>query len=120
MPTDRTGSARDDAPPPSSSSWQAVLTGLRGLAHQLGIEVRIEAFELKMAGKGGLCRLRGRRIILVDEKLGVVEQVGVVGEALGRVVPEGAAVPLDLLPYLRTGHRKVLPLLRPRPLARGR
>ncbi len=110
----------DDALPAPSSSSAGILTGLRELAHQLGIEVRIEPFELKMAGKGGLCRLRGRRIILVDEKLGVVEQVGVVGEALGRVVPRDAAVPLALLPYLRTGHRKVLPLLRPRPLARGR
>ncbi|MBN9163449.1 MAG: hypothetical protein J0I07_20960 [Myxococcales bacterium] len=98
--------AEGPRPPASASSSGAeILTGLRELAQQLGIEVRMR---------------RGRRIILVDEKLGVVEQVGVVGEALGRVVPGDAAVPLALVPYLRTGHRKVLPLLRPRPLARGR
>jgi hypothetical protein len=46
--------------------------------------------------------------------------VGVLGEALGRVVPKSLSVPLPLAPYLKTGHGKVGRLLRPRPLARIR
>jgi hypothetical protein len=97
-----------------------VLAGLLTLANEVGIEVRIEPFELKMAGKGGLCRVRKRPVILVDAALGVPDQVGVIGEALGKAIPKSAPVPPDLLPYLRTGHGKVGRLYQPRPLARGR
>ncbi|MBX3206835.1 MAG: hypothetical protein KF764_17325 [Labilithrix sp.] len=103
-----------------SASWPRVLSGLTALARQVGVEVRIEPFALAMAGKGGLCRIEGRRVILVDEKLGVVEQIAIVGEALGRVLPKSTPVPPDLVPYLRTGRRRVARLLRLRPLARGR
>ena len=99
---------------------QAILADLVALATAVGIDVRIEPFELKMAGKGGLCRINEHRVILVDAKLSVLEQAGVIGEALGPVVPDHVAVPSALRPYLRTGHAKVGRLVRPRPLARGR
>ncbi|HVH42652.1 MAG TPA: hypothetical protein VM925_09920 [Labilithrix sp.] len=99
---------------------RAALAGLEALATAVGIEVRIEPFELKMAGKGGLCRIHEQRVILVDAKLSILEQAGVIGEALGPEIPAHVAVPPALRPYLRTGHAKVGRLLRPRPLARGR
>lgn len=113
----------DPAIPSTSSSppskTERVFQGLRDLADRLGIAVRVEPFALRMTGKGGVCKIGGRFVVLIDEKLPVVEQVGVLGEALGKVVPAGFEVASDLRPYLRTGHANVTELLRPRPLARG-
>lgn len=91
------------------------------LAASAGIEVRIEPFGLKqLAGKGGLCRIRGKKVVLVDAALGPLEQAGVIGEALGSLNLRGIAVPPELQPFLRSGHAKVRALVHPRPLARGR
>ncbi len=101
-----------------------VMNELLALAQTAGIEVRLEPFELKMVGKGGLCRIGGRPVILVDEKLGPLDRIGVVGMALGRAIPEKSALRASvddaLLPYLRTGHSRIRPLVRPKPLARAR
>lgn len=95
---------------------EAVLA-LTALAKKAGIDVRIEPFALKqLAGKGGLCRIRGRRVILVDAALGPLEQAGVIGQALGASSLRGIEVPPDLRPFLATGHAKVRPLFGPRPL----
>lgn len=98
----------------------AVLAALHALAANLDIEVRTEPFALSIVGRGGMCRIRGRRVVLVDAKMPVLEQIGVLGEALGPVLPPDLDVPDGLAPYLRTGHAKVGALLRPRPLARAR
>lgn len=93
---------------------------LTELAAKAGVEVRIEAFALKqLAGKGGLCRIRGRKVILVDAALGALEQAGVIGQALGSLDLRGLRVPPELEPFLRSGHAKVRALVRPRPLASG-
>ncbi len=97
---------------------EEVLAGLTELASRMGVEVRIEPFELRIAGKGGLCRIAGRPVVLVDAALPVVDQVGVLGEALGALRP--TFVPMPLRPYLRTGHGPVRALLRLRPLAQAR
>jgi hypothetical protein len=90
------------------------------LAGKAGIEVRVERFEHPLAGKGGLCRIDGVLAILVDAKLGVLEQAGVIGLALNELDLEDLDVPPELEPYLRTGHAEVKPLTRPRlrPLVR--
>ncbi len=94
---------------------------LTELAAEAGIEVRIEPFGLKqLAGKGGLCRIRGRRVVLVDAALGPVEQAGVIGEALGSLDLRGLRVPPELEPFLRSGHARVRALVQPRPLASAR
>lgn len=120
MPEDCPKAGVETGQPAGPGELGGVFSALTELATSLGIEVRVEPFELKMAGKGGLCRIQKRRVILVDAKLSMLEQVGVVGEALGRALPKGARLPEALVPYLRTGHGKVGRLLRPRPLARGR
>jgi hypothetical protein len=93
---------------------------LSEVAAQAGIEVRIERFELAIAGKGGLCRIDGRLVILVDAKLGTLDQAGVIGEALGQVELRDIEVPPAAAAYLGTGHGEVRALVRPRPLVRVR
>jgi len=90
---------------------------LTTVAAQAGVEVRIERFELALAGKGGLCRIEGRLVILVDAKLGILEQAGVIGEALGEIDLGDIEVPAAAAAYLGTGHGEVKALLKPRPLA---
>ncbi len=97
-----------------------VFDALQKLATEAGIEVRIEPFTLQMAGKGGLCRIERQRVILVDARLSLLEQVGVIGEALGRALARHACIPPELTPYLATGHAKVARLAYLRPLARAR
>lgn len=92
------------------------IRALSDLAARAGVEVRIERFEHPLAGKGGLCRIEGVQVVLVDAKLGTLEQVGVIGEALAELDLEG--VPEELRPYLDTGHGEVKPLVRPKGLVR--
>jgi len=91
---------------------------LAQLALTAGVQVRVERFEHPLAGKGGLCRIEGELVILVDAKLGALEQAGVIGLALADLDLDGVQVPPELGPYLRTGHAEVKPLVRPRPLVR--
>ena len=98
---------------------EAVLA-LTELAAEAGIGVRVEPFRQELAGKGGLCQVEGKRVVLVDARLGAVEQAGVLGLALGRADLGGLVVPPDLVSYLRTGHGPVRPAVRAKPLARGR
>jgi hypothetical protein len=95
-----------------------VVDALTAIAACAGIEVRIETFNLALAGKGGLCRIERRMVILVDAKLGALEQAGVIGEALGDVDLEGIEVSAEVAAYLGTGHGAVKSLVRPRPLVR--
>lgn len=95
-----------------------MVSALSAVAALAGVEVRIEPFQLALAGKGGLCRIEGQLVILVDAKLGVLEQAGVIGEALGDVDLEGIEVPAAVASYLGTGHGPVKPLVKPRPLRR--
>jgi hypothetical protein len=95
---------------------EEAVRALSAVAAQAGVEVRIERFELALAGKGGLCRVEGRPLILVDAKLGVLEQAGVIGEALAEVDLRHVPVPHDVGAYVRTGHAEVKSLLKLRPL----
>lgn len=70
-----------------------ILTELEKLALRLGVPVRFEAFDLRMAGKGGLCRLRGKPIIVVDEGLPLLDKIGVLSEALARFDLEAIYLP---------------------------
>jgi hypothetical protein len=97
-----------------------VVDALTAVAARAGVEVRIEPFELAIVGKGGLCRIEGQLVILVDAKLGALERAGVIGEALGELDLEGIEVPKEAAAYLGTGHAAVRPLVRPRPLRRGK
>jgi len=99
-----------------------VVEELCALAARARVAVRIERFALAIAGKGGLCRIDGELVVLVDERLGRVEQAGVIGEALASIdlAGLGIEVPPALRAYVRSGHGEVKPLIRPRPLVRVR
>ncbi|MDB5214857.1 MAG: hypothetical protein JWO86_2784 [Myxococcaceae bacterium] len=99
-------------------SPEEAIRALSEVAAQAGVEVRIEPFALVLAGKGGLCRIEGRLVVLIDAKLSVLEQAGVLGEALAEVDLADIAIPPGVEAYLRTGHGEVKALVRPRPLVR--
>lgn len=94
------------------------MRALSAVAARAGVAVRVEPFQLALAGSGGLCRIEGRLVILVDARLGVLEQAGVIGEALAEVDLDGIEVPPEIAPYLGTGHGHVKALVKLRPLVR--
>ena len=58
-------------------------------AERAGIKVRVETFDPKLSDvkrpRGGLCTLRGDRLILVDAKLPLPERIATIAEALAGV-----------------------------------
>ena len=67
---------------------------LERLIGNLGVEVRYEPMEDRPgATAGGLCRLRARRMVLVDAGAPPVEQVGVLLDALSQLDLEAMFVP---------------------------
>lgn len=86
---------------------EAVLA-LTAVAAAAGVEVRVEPFSHPLAGKGGLCRVSSTSVLLVDARLGALEQAGVIGLALGALDLDEAAVPRELRSYLATGHAEIV------------
>lgn len=66
-------------------------------AERAGIRVRSEAFDPNLSDvkrpRGGLCTLRGERIILVDAKLPLPERIATVAEALAGVDLDNVFMP---------------------------
>ncbi|MFT3764399.1 MAG: hypothetical protein QM820_02600 [Minicystis sp.] len=66
-------------------------------AERAGIRVRSEIFDPNLSDvkrpRGGLCTLRGERIILVDAKLPLPERIATVAEALAGVDLEHVFMP---------------------------
>ena len=62
-----------------------VLGHLEALAHTLGIQIRYEYIEIETAfPSGGLCRIRGKQVIIVNTKATVGEKVQTFTRALRR------------------------------------
>ncbi len=57
------------------------------------MEVRYEPLGGKWSSAGGVCRLRSRRVVLIDAKAPAVEQVGVLLDALAQQDLELVFVP---------------------------
>lgn len=62
---------------------------LEDLALRLGLEIRYERFERDALGiaarggtRGGLCRIRGQSVVLMDEQLSAPDRVAVLARAL--------------------------------------
>jgi hypothetical protein len=66
-----------------------LLDELTRAAERAGITVRTESFDPNLSDvkrpRGGLCTLRGARLILVDAKLPLPEQIATIAEALAGV-----------------------------------
>ena len=76
---------------------QALLT----VAARLDIVVRWESFDgvfAQLRGRGGLCRLGGKQLIIGDATMPVIDRVGVLSEALSHVDTDGIA----MLPLVRS------------------
>jgi hypothetical protein len=62
-----------------------VLAELTALAERLGVGVRAEPFGNGMLeGRGGLCWLDGKPLVVMDETLGVEDRIAVLAEALAK------------------------------------
>jgi hypothetical protein len=71
-----------------------VLAELNALAGRLGVAVRAEPFgKGLLQGRGGLCRVDGKALVVMDEKLGVPERIAVLAEALATFDLEAVTVP---------------------------
>ena len=73
-----------------------VIGHLEDLAHRLGLEIRYEI--LVQEGepgsmRGGLCRVKDRRVIFVDRRLGPIDRCAALAEALGGFDLSGIFVP---------------------------
>jgi len=58
------------------------LSQLEGLADKLGISIRYEKIEDELTGKGGLCRIEGNYILIINSKATVKEKIQIMIEAL--------------------------------------
>ena len=74
-----------------------LLDELTRAAERAGVRVRVEAFDPNLSDvkrpRGGLCTLRSERLILVDAKLPLPEQIATLAEALAGVDLEHLFLP---------------------------
>ena len=74
-----------------------LLDELTHAAERAGIRVRTESFDPNLSDvkrpRGGLCTLRGERILLVDAKLPLPERIATIAEALASVDLEHIFLP---------------------------
>ena len=75
---------------------EAVLMCLEELANKLGITVRYDV----LGSEGGICTLRGKRILMVDESLNDAGKIEVMAQALCREAIEEV--------YIRPEVREIL------------
>jgi hypothetical protein len=73
---------------------ERILSELIALATRMGVEVRSEPFDIEVIeGKGGLCKVHGHRLVVMDAGLPLVDKIGVVAEALSHLDIEAIYVP---------------------------
>ena len=96
-----------------------LVSALEALAARLGVPVRYDVFDRSLSKNrlcGGLCRLRGQPIIVLDASVGPPEHVATLARALATFDLDAIYLP----PLVRAtihAHGKVRALA-PRPLAR--
>jgi putative aminopeptidase FrvX len=64
---------------------ERLLAELFRAAEKLGIEVRIEPFDTGGTSAGGICKLRGKRVVLIDASASVAEQASALAEVLSNL-----------------------------------
>lgn len=100
---------------------------LEDVAFRLGIEVRYERFERDALGiasrggtRGGLCRIRGSLVVLMDEQLAAPDRVAVLARALATFDLETLYVPPIVRATIRAHGHGAPAKLRPLAKAFGR
>jgi len=87
-----------------------VLSELESLAARLGVPVRAEAFSKGLLeGRGGLCWVDGKALIVMDEKLPVPDRIAVLASALAQLELDSTQVPLFLLQTIERSRRRARP-----------
>jgi len=61
-----------------------VLNHLEALADKLGIQVRYEKTVDELTGRGGLCRVEGKYVLMIRSKASVKEKIRIMTQALKR------------------------------------
>lgn len=105
-----------------------LLDELARVAARVGLEVRLEAFEAGLrearVPRGGLCTVRGRRVVLVDSAAPLPDQVAMLATALAEVETEQVFMPpiarATIQLYRRQSREATPPVRAPQPLARAR
>jgi hypothetical protein len=59
-----------------------MLSELETVAERLGIALRVEPLGEELSPRGGLCRVHGRSLILVNASLSLTERISVLAGAL--------------------------------------
>jgi hypothetical protein len=59
-----------------------MLSELETVAERLGIAVRVERLGDELGARGGLCRVHGRSLILIDASLSLTDRIAVLTGAL--------------------------------------
>ena len=75
--------------------WEAIESELTALAERLDIEIRHVRYE----GEGGLCLIRGKEVLCINDSLDTPDRVAVIAKALA-AVPETEKI--YVVPEVRT------------------
>ena len=87
---------------------QRVLAGLLHLAEHLGVEVKHCALRGFHPGAGGLCKVNGKSLVLLNSKASIVEQSYALAEALRSLDLSALELDPELTNFLLTrGRRRV-------------
>ncbi len=83
-----------------------VLSELQKLAGRIGVAVRYEVFDLRViAGRGGLCRVKGQHVIVMDAGMPVLDKIGVLADALATFDLDALYVPPFIRMRVQERHR---------------
>ncbi len=86
-----------------------LLSELETVAARLGIAVRVEPFgDQRLGARGGLCRIRGCPLILIDASLPVADQISVLAGALSAFDVSSIYVPPLVRARIESGARLVV------------
>jgi hypothetical protein len=70
-----------------------VLAELEALAARLGVAVRVEAFgQGVMQGRGGLCWVDGKALVVMDQRLSVADRIAILARALSKFDVDAVSV----------------------------
>ena len=86
-----------------------ILRALEALASRIGVSVRSEPFALSvLEGRGGLCRLRGEHVVVMDARLPILDKIAVLAAALAAFDLEAIYVPPLLRASIQRRRRAAL------------
>lgn len=96
-----------------------LLSELLRVAREIGLEVRSLSIRSKQAGAGGLCTIRGRLVVILNERTSPIDRSTVMGDALSGRNLSGIDMPHEVRGFVAartlTRSRLLLPERKPGP-----